>query len=347
MEFFSKFMIRSLMNRQLNAYKLKALLGNLYYAWRRIPNVTYGPSALWVEPVNYCNLCCDGCWVPAKQKYTENKAMDIEVFKRNVKSVRDTLILLILQMSGEPFLHKSIFEMIRYATDNNIAVWTSSNCSFQTDKEWAKRIVDSRLHTLNISVSGITQETYKRYHKGGNIDRVQDNIKKIQKAKKSEKSKTPYLYFRVLLTDENRRELPDIRKLGKRLGVEVITREIYRTFEYKGTPRKTIDPSSIKITAKDEPQCLKNHCYGLWIAPALKSDNEVLPCCYDWIYPPVMGKTGISGPTVKEIWHSQKFNQFRAAILKDRRRFASCRYCDNTIGFKDSLSDTHVTVEFK
>lgn len=348
-KFYSKLMVRALISGQVNAYKLKALFTNLYYAWRRIPVVPYGPIALWVEPVNYCNLQCSGCWVPGKQKHTKNKPMLMETFKVNIDSVKDTLILLMLQMSGEPFLHKSIFEMIRYASDNNIIVWTSTNGSYKTDEDWGHKVVDSKLDTLYISISGINQMTYELYHQGGSIQNVKENIKKINEAKKAKNSKSPYLYFRVLITDKNRQELKEIKKLASCLNVGVHARTINTSYEYEGVPIKEPESSDVEIRAIFEPEKLHNHCYGLWIAPALTSSNRLLPCCYDWLYPPAVGSANGTDKTIKEIWHSESFNRFRENILTNRRAFDSCRYCDNSIGFKDGFSKRNntITIKFK
>lgn len=347
--FYSKLMIRLIISGQVSAYKLKALFTNLYYAWRKIPTVPYGPIALWVEPVNYCNLQCSGCWVPGKQKYTKGKPMAMETFRENIDSVKDTLILLMLQMSGEPFLHKSIFEMIRYASDNNIVVWTSTNGSYKTDEDWGQKVVDSKLDTLHISISGINQTTYELYHQGGSIENVKENIKKINEAKKVKDSRTPYMYFRVLITDKNRQELKEIKKLASCLNVGVHARTINTSYEYGGVPIKEPESSDVEIRATFEPEKLHNHCYGLWVAPALTSSNRLLPCCYDWLYPPTVGSANGTDITIKDIWHSESFNQFRKNVLTDRRAFDSCRYCDNSIGFKDGFSknNNNIIIKFK
>lgn len=348
-KFYSKLMIRSIIGGQVNAYKLKSLFTNLYYAWRKIPAVPYGPVALWVEPVNYCNLQCSGCWVPMKQKHTRDKPMSMEIFKRNIDSVKDTLILLMLQMSGEPFLHKSIFEMIRYAADNNIVVWTSTNGSYKTDKDWGYKIVDSKLNTLYISISGINQIKYEVYHQGGSVENVKENIEKINEAKRARNSKTPFMYFRALITDKNRQELKEIKKLASCLDVGVHARTINTSYEYEGVPIKEPDRSDVEIRATFEPENLHNHCYGLWIAPALTSSNRLLPCCYDWLYPPTIGSVNGTGTTIRDIWHSESFNRFRANVLTNRRAFDSCRYCDNSIGFKDGFSkmNNNIIIRFK
>ena len=341
-------MFRSLMCGQVNSHKLRALITNLYYAWQKIPEVPYGPSALWIEPVNYCNLHCDGCWVPGKQKYTKHKPMDIELFKKNIDSVKDTLILLVLQMSGEPFLHECIFEMIRYASDNNIAVRTSTNGSFKTKKDWGEKVVDSKLDTLYISISGISNEIYEQYHQGGNIENVINNIKKINEVKRTRNSKVPYLYFRVLLTDKNYQDLQKIRKLASHLNIGVHTRAINTSYEYQGIPHGQSNSTDVEIKATSEPKNLHNHCYGLWIAPAITSSNKMLPCCYDWLYPQVIGSAN-EIVTIKDLWHSESFIQFRKNILRNRQSYNSCRYCDNSIGFKDGFSKrrNHITIKFK
>jgi MoaA/NifB/PqqE/SkfB family radical SAM enzyme len=342
-------MARSIVAGQVSAYKLKALLTNLYYAWRKIPSAPYGPTALWIEPVNYCNLQCSGCWVPRKQKHTKNKPMSMETFKGNIDSVKDTLVLLMLQMSGEPFLHKSIFDMIRYAGDNDIVVWTSTNGSYKTDGDWGYKVVDSKLDTLYISISGINQMTYELYHQGGSIENVKENIKKINEAKKDRNSKTPFMYFRALITDKNRQELTEIKKLASRLNVGVHVRIINTSYEYEGVPVKEPESSDVEIRATFEPEKLHNHCYGLWIAPALTSSNRLLPCCYDWLYPPAVGSADGLDTTIKDVWHSASFNRFRENILTNRRMFDSCRYCDNSIGFKDGFSkrNNNIIIRFK
>ena len=140
---------------------MTALLSNLTWGLLRIPRVPFGPAALWVEPVNYCNLKCDGCWVPAKQARGPRNKMDLRFFEAQIESVQDTLLLLILQMSGEPFLHESLFEMIRVASARGISVWTSTNGSFRTPEDWGVRVVESGLDTLVFSRLGGDAETYR------------------------------------------------------------------------------------------------------------------------------------------------------------------------------------------
>lgn len=347
--YFSRFMVTALFKGQVTPGKLFKLSANMAYAFLRIPRAPYGPAALWVEPVNYCNLRCAGCWVPAKQAHVEHVAMPLEDYKRHVDSVKDSLMFLILQMSGEPFLHPDIFKMIRYAADNRIAVWTSTNGSYKTPEDWGEQVVASGLDTLYISISGATQDNYGKYHRCGNLDNVRENVRKINAAKERTGSKTPRLAFRALLTPENRHELPDIRKMAEAMRVDLHPRYVNTDYVYEGTPRRTPTPEEIEITAKHEPQSLKNHCHGLWVAPALTSDQRLLPCCYDWLYPPTMAALREKGATVRDGWSSPEFNAFRREILKNRAQFSSCRYCDNSLGFKDSFSERPnvITIAFK
>lgn len=325
----------NIFNGKISLKKLKAIVYNLLLAFLRISRVQYGPSAIWVEAANYCNLSCEGCWVPALSRKLAPKAMGLDEYKKLIDEIRDTLILLVLQMSGESFLNKHILDMIAYANHNKIIVWISTNGSFQTPDDWGEKVVKSGLDIMYFSISGTTQEEYKRYHRDGNISYVIDNIKKIQAAKKRQRSRKPYLSFRMLITRDSPVSKIDAKRLAKNLDMGLDIRYLTVDYIFDGLE----DPAKKKISIFSSRQLagIKNSCPALWIAPAVQSNGEIIPCCLNFFGLPTFGN--INERSLVQIWKGEQFNRFRRAILTDRKKISGCAQCErNLLGFKEPLS---------
>lgn len=332
--FFTKLFLRNIKNGKLNFLKIKALAKNVVYAVLRKPEVKYGPQALWIEAANFCNLECEGCWVPAISQKMTHRVMDFDLYKKIVDDISDTAILIMLQMSGESFLNKHMLDMMEYAHRKKIIVWTSTNGSFLTSDDWGEKIVQSGIDTLYFSISGTNQQEYEKYHRKGNLEYVIDNIKKIQKAKDKLCSKTPYLVSRILITDDNNLSLQKSRQFCKDLGIGMHVRYVYLEYIFDGLddPKK----NKIKVTSSCEPGKINNHCMGLWLSAAVQSNGIVLPCCLNQLGVPELGD--VNRDRFNAIWKNDKFNEFRKAILSNRKTLGGCAYCDNSVGFRDSFS---------
>ena len=61
--------------------------------------------------------------------------------------------------------------MIAYAAARRIPVVASTNGSYRIEG-LGERLVRSGLDTLIVSISGVTQPVYERYHAGGQLARV-------------------------------------------------------------------------------------------------------------------------------------------------------------------------------
>lgn len=332
--FFIKIFLRNIHNGKISFKKVKALIFNFLFAILKIPRILYGPQAIWVEAANFCNLYCKACWVPSLSNKLTPKAMHFGMFKGLIDEINDTLIMVMLQMSGESFLNTGILEMMSYAHKKRTIVWISTNGSFLTPDDWGEKIVKTGIDTMYFSISGITQQDYQIYHRKGNLSYVIDNIKKIQNAKKSLNSKTPYLFFRMLIINQTGVSIKKVRKFAKELGVGLHVRYVHLNYVFDGLedPHKT----KIHITCSGRPEKLKNHCLGLWLAPAVQSNGNVLPCCLNQLGVPTFGN--VNKIRFDQIWRGEGFNNFRRSMLFDRKNLGGCAYCDNSIGFKDKFS---------
>jgi MoaA/NifB/PqqE/SkfB family radical SAM enzyme len=75
---------------------------------------------------------------------------------------------------------------------------------------------------LIISIDGTTQDVYKQYAVGGNLEKVLQGARNIVKWKKELKSKTPFVFFQFLVVKPNEHQIEDIKRLAKEVGVDQV-----------------------------------------------------------------------------------------------------------------------------
>ena len=84
----------------------------------------------------------------------------------------------VLHSWGEPLLHKRILEMIRYAKERDLFVETSTNAT-RLDEETSRKLIESGLDRVYLSMDGLTKETYEKVRVKGNFEVVRGNIERF------------------------------------------------------------------------------------------------------------------------------------------------------------------------
>jgi sulfatase maturation enzyme AslB (radical SAM superfamily) len=93
----------------------------------RRPLVWGKPFFVSLEPTAVCNLACPQCPTGKGDVKRGVNFLDINTYKSIVDEIAGTTAILSLYHQGEPILHKSFAEMVRYATDRKIYTVTSTN----------------------------------------------------------------------------------------------------------------------------------------------------------------------------------------------------------------------------
>ncbi|MEP0862637.1 MAG: SPASM domain-containing protein, partial [Ignavibacterium sp.] len=78
---------------------------------------------------------------------------------------------------------------------------------------------------------------------------------------------------------------------------------------------------------------IKNHCFALWRTAVITWDGKLVPCCFDKDAEFSLGV--LNGKSVKDIWLSENYNNFRQSILTDRKQNKMCTNC--TEGLKINI----------
>ncbi len=293
-------------------------------------SVVWGmPEVLSIEPTTACNLHCPECPVGNKTLKRPSATMSLTDFKQIVDKTYLWCQYLSLYFQGEPFLNSQIVPMIQYAKQKKMFVATSSNGHF-FDDEAAKKIVESDLDKLIISLDGTTPEVYKQYRMGGDFKTVVSGIKNLVRWKKILKSSTPVLVVQFVVFRHNEHEVNEIKKFVSSLGkirLEIKSAQIYG-FENK----KDILPVNQQFSRydfeKDIPQIksnFPNRCWRSWHGGVITANGDWVPCCFDKDADFVMGNLLMGN--FPEVWKSRKYQDFRNKIFSGRQSIEICRNC--------------------
>jgi radical SAM protein with 4Fe4S-binding SPASM domain len=289
------------------------------------------PVSISFEPTTSCNLRCPECPSGLREFTRPTGMLKKDFFKETIDDVYKELLYLIFYFQGEPFLNPDFLEMVKYAHDKGIYTATSTNAQYITDEK-AKRTVESGLDRLIISIDGTTQDVYKQYRRGGNLEKVLQGARNIVKWKKELKSKTPFVFFQFLVVKPNEHQIEDVKKLAKEIGVDQVRFKTAQIYDYENDPNNLItNIDKYSRYRKDKngnmqiKSGLKNHCWKLWHANVITWDGLVVPCCFD---KDAMHRLGnLRMQSFKEVWHNDNYKQFRSELMKSRKNIDICANC--------------------
>lgn len=312
------------------------VLSSYYVSLIRKKPVQWGlPVSISFEPTTSCNLRCPECPSGLRAFTRPTGMLQKDFFRQTIDEIHNELLYLIFYFQGEPYLNPSFLEMVRYAADKKIYTATSTNAHYLTDEN-ARKTVESGLDRLIISIDGTTQETYKQYRVGGNLDKVIEGAKNIVKWKKELNSKTPFVFFQFLVVKHNEHQIEEIKQLAKEIGVDEVRFKTAQVYDYENDPNQLI-PSISKYsrytknddgtyTAKNK---LANRCWKLWHSNVITWDGLVVPCCFD---KDAMHRLGnLKNESFKAIWHNPNYKQFRSELMQGRKNIDICANCSEGV----------------
>ena len=315
-------------NRIFNVFKLY-----LSFILSRITKKSFvlgSPFALSIEPTTTCNLGCPECPSGLRQFTRKTGNLTPEINKKIIDELKNNLTYINYYFQGEPYINRHLFEMIKYANQNNIYCSTSTNGHFLTDKN-CKKTIESGLKRLIISIDGVDQKSYENYRINGDFSKVIAGTKNIIKWKEKLNSQTPHIIFQFLVVKTNEHLIDEIKALSKSLKINELRLKTAQLYEFKkGNPLMPTNDqySRYKLNEDGEYELknkLYNHCWRMWSSAVVTVNGEIVPCCFD---KDAVNKIGnLNSEKFKAIWNSQSYNKFRTLILKGRNDIEICKNC--------------------
>ncbi|MCC6384742.1 MAG: SPASM domain-containing protein [Bacteroidia bacterium] len=288
------------------------------------------PVSIAFEPTTSCNLRCPECPSGLRSFTRATGMLEPEFFRKQIDELAGDLIYLTFYFQGEPYLNKHFLEMVAYASSKGIYTATSTNAHFLND-ETAKKTVESGMDRLVISIDGTSQEVYQQYRVGGNLQKVLDGARNVIRWKKELRSKTPYIIFQFLVVRHNEHQVEEVKQMAKEFGADEVALKTAQIYDYekgsdlipvneKYSRYKKSDNCSYSIKSK-----LLNHCWKMWHSCVVTWDGHIVPCCFDKDAKYKMGD--LKKNTFREVWNNERYNRFRASVLRSRSEIDMCRNC--------------------
>lgn len=305
-----------------SSYQISRLSGKMVH-WGK-------PIAVSIEPTTSCNLRCPECPSGLRSFTRPTGMLDDDAYRRWIDELAHRLWYLVFYFQGEPYLHPSFTDLVRYASSKGIYTATSTNAHYLTDEQ-ARKTVESGLDRLIISIDGTTQEVYQQYRVGGKLEKVLEGAKNIVRWKQELKSTTPHVIFQFLVVKPNEHQMEDVKRLMKETGVDEIAFKTAQIYDYENG--SDLIPEQERFSryrrGPDGKWHIKNkllnHCWKLWHSCVITWNGSVVPCCFDKDAEHPMGS--LENTDFETVWKSPAYDGFRKAVLRSRNEIEMCRNC--------------------
>lgn len=238
--------------------------------FRKIPLQRSVPYTAVIDVMTRCNLTCPYCPTGCRRDSGRSeRAIEVSLVKKLIEEVGHLLISANLYNWGEPLLHPEIATMINLFHRRRIFTRISSNLSIKNHKIILDAC-DAGLDYMIVSLSGTSQETHQRYHRGADLDLVLDNVRRVIEHRRATGRRKPIIELKYLTFKHNLDEVATAREIAREMGVEVF-RYVRGGGEEDVRVSQTTAPSS-SFKAKS--------CLQLWHAVILTPDGSLAPCCF-------------------------------------------------------------------
>jgi radical SAM protein with 4Fe4S-binding SPASM domain len=283
------------------------------------------PFIVFIDPASSCNFTCTFCPTGHRELIKETGrfqgAMKYDVFTKAIDDLAEfgkPIKVLRMYKDGEPFLNKRLADMIKYAKQSPYVDYidTTTNGTFLTPERLAP-VIEAGLDKLNISVDGMTKETYQRFT-GFNFDfdKFVEGVKWLD-ANKGNMEVSIKIPGELITEDERQKFFDTFGDYCDRIFIENFA-PCWPEFDVE-------ERSGIKIGEKGiYQQELKptDTCPYIFYAMSVNADGLVSSCFLDWGRRLVIGD--VREESLKQIWNSDKMNALRLQHLEGRR-------CENKV----------------
>lgn len=303
------------------------------------------PRRLVFELTNACNLNCIMCGRNAV-KFTPTffKLDWLEKFSPVMNKVEEVSLF----GWGEPTVHPQFAEILAWLDKYPVRKYFCTNGMRLGDLK--DDIFNHHVDIIAISLDGARADTNNKIRRGGNFDKIINNLKAIVAEKRRRGLDRPYMNFVFCAMTTNYKELPDLVRAAAEIGLEEVKAVYFTAFAKELIPRvlsgggmdlskslaeifqKTIevgDELGIDIKLPhlpgEDPAGDKAHkdCFVGWRDLFLGSDGYVRPC----MSTPEKFFRFDDFESFDEMWNHEKYQQFRATVNDEKNMPPHCSNC--------------------
>lgn len=322
------------------------------------------PKVIHVAVSRTCNINCIMCPINRDILKDKQKFIELEVFHRLFKDGAQFDFLNFVGV-GEVFVCKYFPRILEYCFEHNFSALGCTTNLQLISKELAEFMVKNGFQQITASIDGCTKETFEHIRKGAKFDKFIETLEYFNVLKSRHNSLgNPNFTFAMVAMNSTIHELPGLVRLADKFNVQniyvarlhVIKEELLHEslFFYQEKYNYYYDKSiaiarelGINLVLPDKfGSPVKNtkavrDCKFAFENMYVDVDGIVYPCVCR-VYPDVT-VGNILEQSVLEIWNSDKFSEFRAAMFTDNPPF-QCKECTFSVLDPCKL-ESHMTAE--
>jgi MoaA/NifB/PqqE/SkfB family radical SAM enzyme len=279
------------------------------------------PSQIIVALTEVCNLACVHCPHPVfkQSAHYGGRHLEPELNTKLVDEVRRHGAGLTQYIrytgDGEPLLHPRGYEMIAYAArESGVYVTITTNGTIMNEPR-TRRLLDSGVHLIDISLDAFTPETYAKIRVKGDLDVTRANVLRLLQWVRTTGSKTKVVVSYVE-QPQNRKETADFEAFWRGEGADQVV--IRRLHSNAGAV--TPIAAQLRAEAADEPRF---PCLYPWERIILTPRGDLAFCPQDWVHG--SGVADYRTTSIRETWRGEVYRRLREAHLANE--FSAHPFC--------------------
>ncbi len=287
------------------------------------------PPVVRIEPAASCNFKCIHC--PTGLDMTPTGVMSLEMFEKIAMNLEEIITerekrldttgrrdypesplfrVIVLYHGGEPLLNKNFIAMVRRSKQLAKFVKTVTNGSRLDDKT-IEEIINSGLDHIEISLDGVSAEEndfIRANPLNMTYDVISERIKRLIKQRNEHGLSLPRVSISNTQIPETTADVMKDPQPPQHM-LEMF-KEVSSDVHYNPNWALVWPGMPLKIHGKPD----FNHCDHVINTISIRSNGDVVPCCYDLVSKMPMGNINEKG--LQEIWNSKRYQNMRKAIDK-------------------------------
>ena len=241
------------------------------------------PASIGLEPALGCSLECPHC----PSRMVANAPSDTMLAVADLRSLLDRhpqIRQLYLRGRGEVFMNLDLPELLRLAHERGISTTMEGASNLNVvSAEAAEAVVRYGVRSLRCAVDGVSQGTYGKLRRGGNLAKALQSIRAIIALKAKYRSAYPDLILQFMPTADNIHELDQVAMLARMLGMSLRLRYKYGSNDLDLAGKAKLRRYSGAADREEFQEqtgrhFYRNMCAHLWIRPAIAWDGRIIGC---------------------------------------------------------------------
>ncbi|MDA2915366.1 radical SAM protein [Nitrospinae bacterium AH_259_B05_G02_I21] len=283
-----------------------------WHIYPRLGRVSRFPDHVDIELSSACDMVCPMCYTVSDdfKKMVTHKNIDPDLFRKIVDECAHYGTYSIrLSFRGEPFLHRKIVELTRYAKEKGIKEVSTLTNGLRLNPTQFEEMLDAGLDWLTISFDGVG-ETYEKIRRPAKFDEAVEKIRTYKAIKERRGSAKPVIKVQTVWP-----------------AIKDDPQAFYDLFE-PIVDQVSTNPLMDYLHLDTDIEYEEGFsCPVLYQRLVIGSDGKVLLCINDELGRHIVGD--VNTQSLYEIWHGERLTEARA-IHRQRRGvelLTPCKAC--------------------